>query len=62
METDKKIFIVETERTVIRRYRVIVREDENPWDVWRCTQCPWLIYESSGEEKPVSVERIREED
>ena len=58
METDTITFIVETERTVIRRYRVIVHEDENPWDVWRRTQCPWLIYELFGEEKPISVERV----
>jgi len=66
METDTKIvrkrFIVETEVTITRRYRVMVREDENPWDMWeRNPNYSMIIDKSCSPEKAVSVERIKED-
>jgi len=53
---DEKTFVVETEAKVVRRYSVVVREDENPWDVWDDKNrqlC--IIDEKRGEELPMSV-------
>ncbi len=60
MPPDKKIFIIETEQTVTRQYRIEVGKDENPWDVWRAPLASRLFGEHHhGEEKAVSVERVR---
>ena len=58
---DEKTFVVETEAKVVRRYRVVAREGENPWDVWDDKNrqlC--IIDEKRGEELPMSVERDAE--
>ena len=58
METDmKKTFIVETETVVTRRYRVVTRD--NPWGV--CLIQGDAIGMEYGEEKPVTVTRIKED-
>lgn len=56
--TTVRNFIVETDTTVTRRYRVWAGEDQNPWDVW-LTQGTYMDT-VIGVEKPVSVERIEE--
>ena len=56
----RREYYVETEMTVTTRYLVIVCEDENPWDVWKQRGKKVYISDEYGEEKPVSVERIKE--
>jgi len=59
--TDRKVFIVETEVLVTRHYRVEVHADENPWDMWAKNPNSLIIDKSCSPEKPVSVEKIKED-
>lgn len=50
-----KEFIVETEMIVTTRYLVFVKEDENPWDVWKVKGKKVYLEDRYGKEKAMSV-------